>query len=124
MTITEDSRSVPVSPDTYLSASLPITTASSSPAFPVRRLAPHELAMTPLSPCPLVCRKMFPETVMDAAGNSFLVKTAAPHEGFADATRTRNPTGYVPEVGTNLCLSGGMGGLPNASNLENLLKGI
>lgn len=93
-------------------------------------MAHPELAITPLSPYPFVLRVISLLTVTDAAGNSFLVKTAAPHEGVSDATRiksgcdllagfipalmlpTRKPFGYVPVDGTNLCLLAGMGELP------------
>lgn len=73
---------------------------------------------------------------MDAAGNSFLVNKAAPHDGISDATRIRsgrdqiassmpafilpttNPLGYEPEVGTKRRLFAGMGRFPNKLNLE------
>ncbi len=137
MTVIEDPACAPVSPDTYLSASLLMAPASSSPAFPVRVLAHPELTMTPLSPCPLVFLTISLVTVIDAAGNSFFVSTAAPHEGLSDATRTksgwsllagfrptfvlptRNPCGYVPDIGTSLCFLAGTSEFPSTSNLDN-----
>jgi hypothetical protein len=94
--------------------------------FPVRVLEHHEFAIIPLSSCHLLSRTRSFVTVIDAAGNSFFVNTAAPFEGFSDATKiksgsflsaglrrmfvlpTKNPSGYVPDVGTNLCLFAGL----------------
>ena len=73
------------------SAALLMATESSNPAAPVRVLAHHELAMTPRMPRPWCSRMMSLLTEMDAAGNSFLVKTAAAeHEWCGDATMTRS----------------------------------
>jgi len=95
-----------------------ILAASSRPRLPVTALAHPELMIMDRMPSPFPLKRTSLLTVTGAAWNLFLVKTAAAEHGVSDAmsarsgkrvldgltptwvAETRNPLGYVPDVGT------------------------
>jgi hypothetical protein len=101
-------------------------TASSMPPLPVTALAHPELTMIDRTPAPPRLSSILLLTCTGAAWNLLVVKTAAAYEGVSDTTKarsaffvldgftptcvpeTRNPFGYVPDVGTYLSLLPGM----------------